>query len=128
MILTTHDLGDIEQLCRRVMIIDKGRVHFDGELDELRRRTGHGVRMTVDFREATSSAHLATVTAGMPVVWQEGEGQRHVAEFRRQDIAGADVIKRVVNDCPVRDLHLAEPDIEAIVRDIYRDSAAGTSA
>ena len=40
-ILTTHDLGDIEQLCRRVIIIDKGQVHFDGELDELRRRVGH---------------------------------------------------------------------------------------
>ncbi|MFN2371583.1 MAG: ATP-binding cassette domain-containing protein [Candidatus Krumholzibacteriia bacterium] len=126
-ILTTHDLGDIEQLCRRVMIIDKGRVHFDGELEELRRRTGHGVRMTVDLRESVTSARLAAVTAGMPVQWQEGEGQRHVAEFRRSEVAGADVIKRLVNDCPVRDLELAEPDIDEIVRDIYRASAAAGS-
>ena len=122
-ILTTHDLGDIEQLCRRVMIIDKGRVHFDGELDELRRRTGHRVRMTVDLREPTSGARLAEVTAGLPVTWQEGEGPRHVAEFRREEVAGADVIKRLVNACPVRDLELAEPDIEEIVREIYRASA-----
>jgi ABC-2 type transport system ATP-binding protein len=119
-ILTTHDLGDIEQLCRRVMIIDRGRVHFDGELDELRHRTGHRVRMTVDFREETTSGRLATVTAGLPVEWRPGEGQRHVAEFRRQDVSGAEVIRRVVNDCPVSDLHLAEPDIEEIVREIYR--------
>jgi ABC-2 type transport system ATP-binding protein len=127
-ILTTHDLGDIEQLCRRVMIIDKGRVHFDGELEELRRRTGHRVRMTVDLREATPSARLAEATAGLPVRWTEGEGLRHTAEFRREDVPGADVIKRLVNDCPVKDLHLAEPDIEEIVREIYRASAAGGAA
>jgi len=127
-ILTTHDLGDIEQLCRRVMIIDKGRVHFDGELDDLRRRTGHRVRLSVELREAAPSARLAQATAGLPVDWSEGEGLRHTAEFRRQDVAGADVIRRVVNDCPVRDLHLAEPDIEEIVREIYRDSARGGAA
>jgi ABC-2 type transport system ATP-binding protein len=121
-ILTTHDLGDIEQLCRRVMIIDRGRVHFDGELDELRRRTGHRVRMTVDFREDTTSERLAAVTAGLPVDWESATGLRHVAEFRRQEVSGAEVIKRVVNDCPVSDLHLAEPDIEEIVREIYRTS------
>jgi ABC-2 type transport system ATP-binding protein len=126
-ILTTHDLGDIEQLCRRVMIIDRGRVHFDGELDDLRRRTGHRVRMTVDFREDTTSARLAQVTAGLPVDWLPATGLRHVAEFRRQDVSGAEVIKRVVNDCPVSDLHLAEPDIEEIVREIYRTSPEAAS-
>ncbi len=127
-ILTTHDLGDIEQLCRRVMIIDKGRVHFDGELDELRRRTGHRVRMTVDLREPATSDRLAQATDGLPVTWHEGDGARHVAEFRRQDVAGAEVIRRLVNDCPVNDLQLAEPDIEEIVRDIYRASARGGAA
>jgi ABC-2 type transport system ATP-binding protein len=125
-ILTTHDLGDIEQLCKRVMIIDKGRVHFDGELDELRQRTGHRVRLSVELRERTPSTRLARATAGLPVDWQDGEGLRHVAEFRRADVAGAEVIKRLVNDCPVSDLHLAEPDIEEIVREIYRNSPAAT--
>ena len=127
-ILTTHDLGDIEQLCSRVMIIDKGRVHFDGELDDLRNRTGHRVRMTVDLRESTTSDRLAEATSGLPVTWHAGEGARHVAEFRRQDVAGAEVIRRLVNDCPVKDLQLAEPDIEEIVRDIYRASARGGAA
>jgi len=65
-ILTTHDLGDIEQLCKRVIIIDKGLVHFDGELDELRRRVGRAVRMTVELRDRTSSEELAANTAGLP--------------------------------------------------------------
>ncbi len=122
-ILTTHDLGDIEQLCRRVIIIDKGKVHFDGELASLRTKLGRRVRLTLDLREATDSAALAAVTAQLPVTWQQNQGKRHVAEFRRAEISGAEVIKQVVNACPVSDLRLAEPDIEEIVRDIYR--AAG---
>ena len=120
-ILTTHDLGDIEQLCSRVIIIDKGRVHFDGQLDDLRSRTGHRLRMTVELREPATTARLAEVTAGLPVDWEEGEGLRHVAEFRRADVSGAEVIKRLVNECSVSDVRLAEPDIEEIVREIYRN-------
>ncbi len=126
-ILTTHDLGDIEQLCDRVIIIDKGRVHFDGELDELRRRTGHRVRLTVDLREPRATAELEAAVAGLPVTWAQGEGLRHHAEFRRADVAGAEIIKRLVNTCPVSDLHLAEPDIEEIVREIYRGVPGATS-
>jgi len=121
-ILTTHDLGDIEQLCRRVIIIDKGKVHFDGELEDLRTRLGRLVRLTVDLREPVSAADLRKVTAAMPVTWREAEGKRHVAEFRRAEVSGGEVIRRVVTECSVSDLHLAEPDIEEIVRDIYRDA------
>ncbi len=50
-ILTTHDLADVEKLCERVMIIDKGRLLFDGQLDNLRQRFGGLRRLTVDFSE-----------------------------------------------------------------------------
>ena len=120
-ILTTHDLGDIEKLCRRVIIIDKGKVHFDGELDGLRNRTGSPVRLTVELREPVHSSVLEEICQGLPVVWQPGEGLRHHAEFRRQDVAGAEVIKVIVNACKVSDLHLAEPAIEEIVARIYRN-------
>jgi ABC-2 type transport system ATP-binding protein len=122
-ILTTHDLGDIEQLCRRVIIIDKGLVHFDGDLIDLRTRTGHRVQLTVDFRDETTSEHLAQVTEGLPVEWEEGQGLRHRVEFSRIEVPGAEVIKRLVNACHVSDLHLAEVDIEEVVAQIYRDSA-----
>jgi ABC-2 type transport system ATP-binding protein len=121
-ILTTHDLGDIEQLCRRVIIIDKGKVHFDGDLLDLRTRTGHQVKLTVDFREEITSARLAEVTGGMPVNWEPGEGLRHRAEFSRLAVPGAEVIKQLVNACPVSDIHLAEADIEEVVAQIYRQS------
>ncbi len=123
-ILTTHDLGDIEQLCKRIIIIDEGVVHFDGLLADLRRRTGHRVRLTVELRQKLSSDQLAQVTEGMPVQWEEGEGLLHTAEFNRSEAPGAEVIKRLVNACNVSDLNLAEPPIEEIVAQIYRDGGS----
>jgi ABC-2 type transport system ATP-binding protein len=126
-ILTTHDLGDIEQLCKRVIIIDKGEVHFDGELDELRRRVGRLVRMTVELRDRTSSEELAANTAGLPVVWEKGEGLLHHAEFNRVEVPGAEVIKRLVNERHVTELHMAERAIDEVVREIYRQSGQEAS-
>lgn len=126
-ILTTHDLGDIEQLCRRVIIIDKGKVHFDGDLLDLRTRTGHQVKLTVDLREETSSQRLVEATSELPVVWEEGTGLRHRAEFSRTEVPGAEVIKCLVNACHVSDFHLAEADIEEVVAEIYRDSGGENS-
>lgn len=125
-ILTTHDLGDIEQLCRRVLIIDKGVVHFDGLLSDLRLKVGHAVQLTVELRQSVTSEYLAEVCAGMPLRWQPGQGQRHIAEFSRQEVTGAEVIKRIVNNCPVSELHLAEVAIEQIVAEIYRTGDSGS--
>jgi ABC-2 type transport system ATP-binding protein len=126
-ILTTHDLGDIEQLCRRVIIIDKGRVHFDGDLDDLRRRVGRLVRMTVELRDRATSSELAAITVGLPVTWEEGAGKLHHAEFNRVEVPGAEVIKRLVNERHVTELHMAEPAIDEVVREIYRRSGQEAS-
>ncbi len=119
-ILTTHDLADIEQLCKRVIIIDKGQVHFDGDLEDLRVRVGQKVRLTVDLRESVASEVLAETTTGLPVRWETAEGNRHHAEFNRSEVAGGEVIKSLVNGVHVKDLHMAEQPIEEVVRDIYR--------
>ena len=115
------------QLCRRVIIIDKGRVHFDGELDDLRSRVGRRVRMTVELRDSATSGELAAITTGLPVTWEEVEGLRHHAEFNRDEVPGAEVIKRLVNELHVSDLRLAEPGIDEVVREIYRQSGQEAS-
>ena len=124
-LLTTHDLGDIQQLCRRVIIIDHGRVLYDGDLEGLRARVDDRVALHVELREPVPSAALAAATAGLPVQWREVAGLLHVADFSRRDVRGAEVIKRVVNAQAVLDLRLAEQSIEEIVRGIYRRGDAG---
>jgi ABC-2 type transport system ATP-binding protein len=120
-ILTTHDLGDIQQLCRRIIIIDHGLVVFDGDLDLLRQRLGHQMRLRVDLHEPTDAAELEALTAGLPVTWAPGVGREHRAEFSRLEVSSAEIIRRVVASRGVQDLAIQEPDIEAVVRRIYRE-------
>jgi ABC-2 type transport system ATP-binding protein len=119
-LLTTHDLGDIQQLCRRVIIIDHGVVVFDGELASLRSRVGERVQLHVELRESAASADLAADTGRLPVTWGRAEGLVHTVEFSRREVTAAEVIKTLVNARPVLDLRLEEQSIEEIVREIYR--------
>jgi len=120
-ILTTHDLGDIQELCRRIIIIDKGVVLMDGPLENLRRRLGDRVRLTLDLHEPAECETLATLTATLPVRWIECEGRTHVAEFSRNEVTPAEVVQRVLSVHPIHDLTITEPSIEDVVREIYRN-------
>jgi ABC-2 type transport system ATP-binding protein len=119
-LLTTHDLGDIQRLCRRVIIIDSGIVLYDGELEALRLRLGDKVRLTVDLQESANFQQLRALTDPLPVIWCAGDGLQHTAEFRRKDVTSAEVIQRLMHGHRVRDLHILEPSIEDVVREIYR--------
>jgi len=122
-LLTTHDLGDIQQLCRRIIIIDHGKVVFDGDLRDMRADVGDRVRLTVELREPAPWRLLAADTEGLPVAWREQDGLVHTAEFSRQDVRSAEVIRAVVTARPVHDLRIEEQDIEEVVRGIYRRGA-----
>jgi len=119
-LLTTHDLGDIQKLCRRVIIIDHGVVVFDGELASLRSSVEDRVQLHVELRESAASADLVADTGALPVKWEETRGLVHTAEFSRREVRAAEVIKTLVNARPVLDLRLEEQGIEEIVREIYR--------
>jgi ABC-2 type transport system ATP-binding protein len=114
-ILTTHDLSDVEKLCERVMIIDQGRLLFDGELAALRDRFGGRHELVVDLAE-----HYEKVTVdGAQVV--ERDGQRVVYHFERDVVTASELIGRLSARYHIRDLSVREPDIEATVRRIYQE-------
>ena len=66
---------------------------------------------------------LSALTEPLPVRWSGDDGNEHIAEFSRLEVTAAEVIQRVVNAHPVRDLHISEPTIEEVVRQIYREGA-----
>lgn len=114
-ILTTHDLSDVEKLCERVMIIDQGRLLFDGELATLRDRFGGRHELVVDLAE-----HYEEVAVnGAQVV--ERDGQRVVYHFERDVVTASELIGRLSARYHIRDLSVREPDIEATVRRIYQE-------
>jgi ABC-2 type transport system ATP-binding protein len=116
-LLTTHDLGDIERLCRRLLIIDHGRVIFDGGLDELRARYEPTRTLVVDL--AAPAPPLAVEGTEVTRV----DGARQWLRFDRRHTTAADVVTRVAGAAELVDLTVEEPDIEAVVARIYRDGA-----
>ncbi len=116
-LLTTHDLGDIERLCSRVMVIDRGSMVFDGTVAALH-RFGDAQRMLV--------VDLATP---MPAIEIEGgrvvriDGPRQWITFPASTPA-AGLVAQVADRYPMIDLTVADPDIEAVVARLYERSAA----
>ncbi len=114
-ILTTHDLADVERLTRRIILIDDGRVIFDGPLERL--RTEYGTHRTLVVTLAESCDDLAV--AGAEVVSREGNLVR--LRFDRRTLSAEALIRRVMERCTVSDVSIIEPDIDTIVRRIYRE-------
>jgi ABC-2 type transport system ATP-binding protein len=120
-ILTTHDLDDIEELCRRVVIIDRGQVLYDGVLQGLRDRHLPEARIRFDIRN-TPGTDPGFLDVGGRRAERVGKNRYQVVVDKRTDTA-ADAIREIVNRYPVVDLSVSEPDIEEVVTRIYRESA-----
>lgn len=124
--LTTHDLADVEHLCSRLIIIDGGRLIFDGTLAEIRRRFGTHRVVVVDLNGG-DDASVARLRAALPVGsgLDAIEGDRVRVRFDSQRLSAADVIGAVVAAHAVSDLAIEEPAIEEIVREIYEHGIDG---
>jgi len=120
-ILTTHDITDIEKLCRRVIIIDKGRLIYDGTLAEIRRRYGRLRRVIFSVSDGSKvdglTASLDELGSGLSTSTQD-DG-RIVVSFDPQQVSATTVTRHIVNSYPVSDLAVEEADLEAIIREIY---------
>jgi ABC-2 type transport system ATP-binding protein len=114
-LLTTHDLADIERLCSRILIIDHGRLIYDGDIDSLKARYGRERILVVDLDEP-----------GPPLEVDGGrvirvEGPRQWIAFDRERVSAAQLTAAVATRAALRDLTLEEPDIETVVRRIYEE-------
>jgi len=113
--LTTHDLGDIEELCQRVIIIDAGKLIYDGPLAVIKERFGKFREIT--FETASILDHL-TEPKGAEVIRQEKN--KITLRFDRSQTSASEVATDVMNQAKVVDFSLAEPDLAMIVKQIYR--------
>ncbi|MEV6599332.1 ATP-binding cassette domain-containing protein [Actinoplanes sp. NPDC051346] len=115
LVLTTHDLADIERLCRRLVVIDHGRVVHDGTIEALHSRYGSRRRLVADL-DAPLPADFAV--PGAELVSLEADGHR--ASFDLLSSAAGAVVAELTALASVRDLSLVEPDIEDVVARLYR--------
>jgi ABC-2 type transport system ATP-binding protein len=115
LVLTTHDLADIERLCRRLVVVDHGRVVHDGTIDELHARYGSR-RMLVADLDAPLPAGFTVPGASVAAV--EADGHRVVLAL--DGVPAGAVVAALAGAAPLRDLSVREPDIEDVVARLYR--------
>jgi ABC-2 type transport system ATP-binding protein len=111
-LLTTHDLEDVEQLCRRIVLIDHGRVLYDGGLEELMARYAPYRDLVVTLAEPADVA-----IEGIEQVSREDAVV--TLRFRSDRVKAPEVIAAVTATHPVIDLSLVEPRLEAVISRIY---------
>jgi ABC-2 type transport system ATP-binding protein len=121
-LLTTHDLDDIEALCRRIIIIDHGRLLFDGPLDLLKQRLLRIKQVKFVMRDAAAAARLAA----MPMDGLEFETVDELTRrvrFDRTRFDTSDLVRQVLSRADVRDLVIEDESIEDVVKRIYAGEA-----
>lgn len=135
MLLTTHDLGDIEDLCERLVIIDHGRIIYDGKLQDVkdmfaRERTIH-MQLSSPVTDIYSSfLDLSDVHLEKDEASQLNPLSLSI-RFDRFNCTASEIVKRVMNRTEVIDFRIDEPSIEHIIRRVYEgkmDSSVLSSA
>jgi ABC-2 type transport system ATP-binding protein len=115
-LLTTHDLDDVEQLCDRMLVIDHGRVLLDGTVEAFKAEHGTDRTLVVDLVHATGPLSLTTGTVSAV------DGPRQWVRFDRRVTTAAEVINEVTSQHPIRDLAIEEPEIEELIRRVYEST------
>ncbi|WP_030180101.1 ABC transporter ATP-binding protein [Streptomyces violaceorubidus] len=116
-LLTTHDLQDIEQLCSRVMVIDHGRLMYDGPLAGLHEAGESERTLVVDLER-----ELPPIEAPEPARVVRVEGPRQWLAFPASASA-AGLVARIAAEYPLVDLSVREPDIESVIAKMYAERA-----
>ena len=118
-LLTTHDLDDVERLCRRMMIIDHGRVIHDGGVAAFKAAYGTERTVVVDLTEPGPALDIPGT------VVRRIEGPRQWLSFDRRETTAAEVVARIVAVTSIHDLSIEEPEIEELVRRVYSGVPGG---
>jgi ABC-2 type transport system ATP-binding protein len=118
-ILTTHDMDDIETLCRRVIVIGAGRILSDGTLEALRKKVRRERRLVVDLIGDAASFQDDTLQV------LRREGHRVEIAYDPEKQPTADLIARLSSRYPIQDLFVENPPIEEIIAELYRTNGGG---
>ncbi|MBR6171841.1 MAG: ATP-binding cassette domain-containing protein [Eubacterium sp.] len=124
-ILTTHDMGDVDALCRRIVIIDHGKMLYDNDIEHLKKFFGSyrtlKLRLSGDMKKEMEQITQELPMCSVGMTEDEAWITILVDEEKRKVM---DVLGQIQNSYKVRDLQLEEISTEDVIRKIYEDSAA----
>ncbi len=116
-ILTTHDMADIEELCERAIIIDKGKIIYDGSIDSIKKLAGEK-RIEIEFEAAPKSFNINGAK-----VLERNENVLVLGVSKKRKIS--DIVGKILSSYEVVDLTIEELKIEEVVKKIYRKNRKG---
>ena len=122
LLLTTHDLKDITETCDRLLLLDRGKLLFDGSLKDFERRFATKRRIILELLRPASEAialELAQEMKELGAELQECRGHRVIVTYEREGAAPA-LTQRLLSRLPVSDIVLEKADIDSMVASIYR--------
>lgn len=110
--LTTHDMVDIEKTCDRMIVIDKGQMIYDGGIQQIRLNFGKMRKLIVDFK------YTPNLEESMEFVIKQ-EGLRVWFEFNKDRLSASELISRISQSNELIDLSIEEQEIDSIIKEIY---------
>lgn len=119
-ILTTHDLEDIEELCDRIIIIDAGKKIYDGSQDDLKKIYGGNCRIYFELREAPREDERKRLDSLREKLDIEIREKDISVGFHKADFSVADVMAKVMSMAEVTDVQIKETELTDIVKKIYQ--------
>ncbi|MCP8970964.1 ABC transporter ATP-binding protein [Ectobacillus ponti] len=121
-LLTTHDISDIEALCDRVVMLDEGKIIYDGALEHLRSQWGDEKEIQFQFSVPVTYAQLGSLMPDSGVSWSEGPGQNvWTAKIPNEEVILSMLIAKVVQSFRIQDIKVNEVSTEEIIRNIYEE-------
>lgn len=120
-ILTTHDIGDIEELCSRIIIIDEGRKIYDGTLQHLKDTYGTHRIVRMEVQAEPSQLLYQTLGVSQQDCTQTYDAQRKMLEvhFDKSKLHTPQILSAVMKETEVRDIQIVETELSQIVKQIY---------
>lgn len=115
-ILTSHYMGDVKELCKRAIIIDSGKKIFDGELQHIIDKYAKNKILSLVFNQPVSKADL--LPFGKIKEFSE-DGSAYTATILVERTDAAKIAGKLLQKLPVQDVNIEEPPIEAIIRDVF---------
>ena len=121
-ILTTHDLNDIEELCNRIIIIDSGKLIYDGGLNEIKERYGYITNIEMQMKQKINLDKLEFIKElDRENIKLDVKENKLMITFNKNNVSGTDIIGRLMAKFDVVDFTVNETSVEEIVKKIYRN-------
>ena len=127
-ILTTHDIGDIEELCSRIIIIDEGKKIYDGSLEHLKDTYGSKCKVVMEVKNIDAVQNLNLAVGEECSTEVDVEKKTYTITFDKHKLQAPQLLSAVMEVTEVTDIKLQETELAEIVKEIYNHGATSGAA